>query len=131
MKPQPEHSTPLYFEALWQLLRFEYCLWGQNFAKTYRRVRECPCGERAVPPDTIERICGAIDMVCVFYPKQVLCLQRSAATTCLLRRFGVPANLAIGTQTLPFRSHAWVEVDGRVANDKPYTADIYSVLDRW
>jgi hypothetical protein len=127
---QPKHSKRLYLEALWQLLRLESYLWGRDFAKVYRRVREYPCRERAVPPDAIERICGAIDIVCVFYPKNVLCLQRSAATTCLLRRFGVSANLAIGTQTLPFRSHAWVEVDGRVANDKPYTADMYSVLDR-
>ena len=37
---------------------------------------------------------------------------------------------AIGAQQMPFKSHAWVEVDGRVVNDKPYTPEIYAVLDR-
>jgi len=38
--------------------------------------------------------------------------------------------MAIGAQMLPFRSHAWCEVDGTVANDKPYVRDIYEVLER-
>jgi hypothetical protein len=60
----------------------------------------------------------------------VLCLQRSAATTCLLRSHGVRALLVIGAQRIPFRAHAWVEVDGQVVNDKPYMHEIYAVLDR-
>jgi hypothetical protein len=71
-----------------------------------------------------------MDIACAFYFKQVLCLQRAAATTILLRQYGVPAEMVIGTQLCPFRAHAWVEVAGRVANDKPYTADLYRVLDR-
>jgi len=59
-----------------------------------------------------------------------LCLQRSAATACLLKRFGVSAQLVIGAQQMPFKAHAWVEVDGVVVNDKPYTSEIYTVLDR-
>jgi hypothetical protein len=31
----------------------------------------------------------------------------------------------------PFRSHAWVEIDGVVVNDKPYMLDIYQILDRF
>ena len=59
-----------------------------------------------------------------------LCQQRSAATACLLRKCGVPAQLVIGAQQMPFKAHAWVEVDGRVVNDKPYTPEMYGVLDR-
>jgi hypothetical protein len=60
----------------------------------------------------------------------VLCLQRSAATAFLLRRHGWSAEMVIGAQLLPFHSHAWVEVDGQVVNDKPYIAEIFQVLER-
>jgi hypothetical protein len=38
--------------------------------------------------------------------------------------------MVIGVQHLPFVAHAWVEVAGRVVNDKPYMSEIYSVLFR-
>ncbi len=38
--------------------------------------------------------------------------------------------MVIGAQLLPFHSHAWVEVDGQVVNDKPYIAEIFQVLER-
>jgi len=60
----------------------------------------------------------------------VLFLQRSAATACLLKKYGVAAQLVIGTQPLPFKAHAWVEVEGTVVNDKPYIREMYAVLDR-
>jgi hypothetical protein len=77
-----------------------------------------------------EELCYAIDLACVFYFKNVKCLQRSAATTLLLRCHGWEAEMVTGAQVLPFRSHAWVEIQGAVANDKPYMRDIYDVLDR-
>jgi hypothetical protein len=72
----------------------------------------------------------AVDLACVFYFRQVMCLQRSAATTLLLRRHGWEAEMVIGAQMLPFKSHAWVEINGVVVNDKPYMLDIYRVLER-
>jgi hypothetical protein len=36
----------------------------------------------------------------------------------------------LGAQMLPFLSHAWVEVDGLVVNDKPYIGEIFQVLER-
>jgi hypothetical protein len=39
--------------------------------------------------------------------------------------------MVIGAQQMPFRSHAWVEVEGRVVNDKPYTPEMYPVLERY
>ena len=79
---------------------------------------------------TVEQICHAMDMACVFYPKKVLCLQRAAATTLVLRRHGWRAEMVIGTQMLPFRSHAWVELDGAVVNDKSYVKETYLPLER-
>jgi hypothetical protein len=77
-----------------------------------------------------DKVCSAVDVACIWYWKQVLCLQRSAAAACLLRDNGVPAELVIGAQRMPFHAHAWVEVQGRVVNDKSYTNEMYAVLDR-
>ena len=71
-----------------------------------------------------------MDMAGIWYWKEALCLQRSAALTCLLKRYGVTAQMVIGAQQMPFKAHAWVEVDGRVVNDKSYTPGRYAVLDR-
>ena len=79
---------------------------------------------------SVESVCRAIDLACVFYVKPVLCLQRSAATAVLLRRCGWNAEMVIGAQMLPFKSHAWCEVDRKVVNDKPYMHEIYCALER-
>jgi hypothetical protein len=81
-------------------------------------------------PQSPEEISSAMDMACVFYFKRVLCFQRSAALAILLRRQGWDSQMVIGVQILPFQSHAWVEVEGQVVNDKPYVCEIYRVLER-
>jgi prolyl oligopeptidase len=119
----------LCLQALLQILRFEYYLRRGDFALLYQAVRDCPRSDESSSREWIEPICRAIDIACVCYPKLVLCLQRSAATVCLLRRYGLPALLVIGIQEVPFKAHAWVEVNGRVVNDKPYTREMYTALD--
>lgn len=120
----------LVLRAYSQLVRFDLHLARGNFAALYQKVGDCPIGRSADVPDVIERICVAIDMACIWYWKEVLCLQRSSATACLLRRYGISARMMIGVQQMPFRAHAWVEVDGRVINDKPYMREMYAVLDQ-
>jgi hypothetical protein len=57
-------------------------------------------------------------------------LQRSVVATWLLRHHGWRAELVIGCRPLPFESHAWVEVDGQVVNDRPQYQKVFTVLDR-
>jgi hypothetical protein len=120
----------LTLKAYWKLIRFDLYLARGDFAALYDKVRNHPVATDALHSNEIERICLAVDMACIWYWKEVLCLQRSAATACLLKQFGAPAQMVIGAQQIPFRSHAWVEVNGCVVNDKPYTPEIYAVLDR-
>jgi hypothetical protein len=115
--------------AYLNLMYFDWFLARGNFPALYKKVREYPIGQATEFPDATERICAAVDMACIWYWKEVLCLQRSAATACLLRLYGVPAQMMIGAQQMPFKAHAWVEVDGQVVNDKPYMREMYSVLD--
>jgi hypothetical protein len=120
----------LVLKAYLKLIHFDFYLARGSFAALYEKVRKYPVGKQAPPHDAVERICSAIDMACIWYWKEALCLQRSAATACLLKRYGVSAQMVIGAQQMPFKAHAWVEVDCRVVNDKPYTPEMYAVLDR-
>src|SRR5260370_32552299 len=113
-----------------ELIYFDFYRARGNFAGLYDTVRGYPIRKRASSPDAAEKICAAMDVACTWYWKEVLCLQRSAATACLLKRYGVAAHLVIGAQQMPFKAHAWVEADGRIVNDKPYMTEIYAVLDR-
>jgi hypothetical protein len=114
----------------WLLLFYFDCLMRfRGFDRIYSAVRE----QRilaSMKQDEIASLQRAVDFACVFYFKRVLCLQRSAATAVLLRRHGLPAQMVIGAQLLPFQSHAWVEIGGCVVNDKPYIEEIFQVLDR-
>ena len=116
--------------AYLKMIYFDLYIARGNFSALYNKVRNCPVRRAQQAHDTVEKICAAVDMACIWYWKEVLCLQRSAATACLLKRYGVRAQMMIGAQHLPFRAHAWVEVDGRVVNDRPYIREMYSVLDR-
>lgn len=122
-------SAALLVEAFWQLVRFDLLLRRGDFAKVYQTVRKTSPNEARCNPGTVTEVCTAIDRASVWYWKQILCLQRSAATACLLKSLGVPAVLVIGVQTLPVKAHAWVEVGGFVVGEKPYMREMYEVLD--
>jgi len=120
----------LVLKAYLKLIYFDLYLARGNFSQLYDRVRSYPTGKKVEIADAVERICSAVDLACIWYWKEALCLQRSAATACLLKRHGIPAQMVIGAQQMPFKAHAWVEVDNRVVNDKPYMQEMYAVLDR-
>jgi hypothetical protein len=102
-----------------------------NLQTLYKQVQKKKTEARnSVRPRRADELCHVMDIACVFYPKQVLCLQRSAATAVLLRQHGIRAEMVIGAQMLPFKSHAWVEVAGAIVNDKPYMREIYQELER-
>jgi hypothetical protein len=120
----------LVLQAYAKLILFDCYLFRGSFNALYQKVRRYPARKQPLAPDMTERVCSAVDMACIWYWKEVLCLQRSAATACLLKQCGVAAEMVIGAQQLPFKSHAWVEVDGSVVNDKPYMREIYAIVDR-
>jgi hypothetical protein len=121
----------LTLKAYWLLIVFHFYLARGNFATLHDKVGRCPVAPQGRSRFAIDDICRAMDLACIWYPQEVLCLQRSAATTCLLRRFGFSARLIVGARPMPFQAHAWVEVNGEVVNDKPYIPKMYAVLDRY
>jgi hypothetical protein len=102
----------------------------RNFPGLCEWVRRIPVSREPARESAAEAVCRAVDLAAVWYRKQVFCLQRSATMACLLRQYGLAARLVIGAQSLPFRAHAWVEVEGQVVGEKPYMSEIYTVLDR-
>jgi hypothetical protein len=103
-----------------------------GFQMIHRAVTRWPLSAKADSDCTTTGvICAAVDRAATYYFKHARCLQRSAVTTCLLRRRGVPAQMIIGCRKMPFHGHAWVEVDGKVINDTQQVQKFYSELDRW
>lgn len=112
------------------LLGFDVLRLGHNFAKLRRIVGGWTLARQLRFANPVNRVCRAVNYACIWYPKRVQCLQRSVVTTCLLRSCGVPAKMVIGIQQLPFRAHAWTEVDGRAINERRDVQRIYQVLER-
>jgi hypothetical protein len=48
----------------------------------------------------------------------------------LLRRCGIPASMVMGAQMLPFKAHAWTEVDGRAINERREVQKVYTAWER-
>jgi hypothetical protein len=106
----------LVLQALRALIRYDVVhTWLE------RPVLRLPAPRLPPPADSaLERsICDAVLTATCFYWKPVLCLQHAVCVVRLLRARGVRAHLVIGYRAVPFFSHAWVEVDGRVVNDSP------------
>jgi len=120
----------LVLKAYWQLIRFHwYLVWG-DFAVLCGKVRNQQVCELNLHSCSAELIVRAVDLASIWYWKRALCLQRSAAAACLLRQYGFPAKMVIGARPMPFKAHAWVELNGQVVNDKAYMPEMYAVLDK-
>src|ERR1700747_2177773 len=101
----------LVLKAYLKLTYFDFYLARGNFAALHQRVHAYPIKKKTAAPGAVKKICAAMDMACIWYWKEALCLQRSAATACLLKQYGLTAELVIGAQQVPFKAHAWVEVN--------------------
>src|SRR5436190_24165210 len=107
----------MFFKALFGLFAYDLLNTFCRFEMMYSIVKGWKVCSRRADENTIEQVCTAVNYACIWYPKQALCLQRSFVTTYLLRKYGVPAHMVLGAQKLPFKAHAWVEVEGRTINE--------------
>jgi hypothetical protein len=136
VRPESHEEVPvapvLVARCVWRLMRVDLELRWRGFSRIYETVaRHRTQTTVTYPSEIVTAVCRAIDRACTLYPRQALCLQRSAAATCVLRDHGVAAALVIGARKHPFRAHAWVEVDGAVVNDKRGVKAYYDELDRF
>ncbi len=118
--------------AFLQLAFFDLTLKVGGFRALHNTVRRWPLAvNRGSCVGTTQKLDEALNRAARYYPKHALCLQRSAALTCLLRASGVPAQMVIACRRMPFKGHAWVEVNAEVVNDRQKVQAFYSaVLER-
>ncbi|MCU1315251.1 MAG: hypothetical protein JWN63_573 [Candidatus Acidoferrum typicum] len=130
-KPRrPRRPRLLFCKALLGLAAFDLFRFGNNFSQIYGFVRGWDISNTLVSDELCEQVCKAVNHACVWYPKRVLCLQRSTVTTCLLRHCGVRAELVLGAQKFPFKAHAWTEVNRRPLNERRDVQQFYMVWER-
>ena len=120
----------LFFQAVFMLLAYDVLSALCRFQTIHSMVRGWRVTSKTDGADIIDRVSIAVNYACVWYPKQALCLQRSFVTTYLLRKQGVAAHMVLGAQKLPFKAHAWVEVDGRAINERSNVQATYAVWDK-
>lgn len=111
--------------ALYDLLQF-----GNSLARLQRFLLRWKTSARVPQPEAVQQACMALRYARVWYPKRVRCLQRSAVLACILRSYGVPAQMVLGSQKMPFKGHAWVEIEGKAINERRSVA-IFDVWDRF
>src|SRR5437764_14344443 len=101
----------LVLRSLARFILFDFYLLRNNYDALNQKVKTYPTARRPYTQEVVSRICYAMDLASIWYYKVIKCAQRSTATTCLLRDFGVPAQMAIGVQKVPWKPHASTEVD--------------------
>jgi hypothetical protein len=120
----------LVLHALVLLATYDILVFFGSFRRVYATVRRFQVAQTSSAEASIEGVARAINYACIWYPKQAQCLQRSFVATYLLRRRGFPAELVLGASPMPFRAHAWVEINGQVINEKPTNQEQYAVWER-
>ena len=101
-----------------------------GFNYLYVLVKRWPTAKQNNRPELTAEVWNEIARGITWYPRRVMCLQRSAVTTWLLRSRGIPAEMVVGCQQRPFLVHAWTEVDGIVVNDRQSVREVHQIIDR-
>ena len=117
----------LVFSALYELARYDVMRACRD-SGNIRGLNPQPGALEPVHHEVVRTICDAVSLAACLYWRPVLCLQRSVCIVRLLRKHEVVARLVIGYRPLPFFSHAWVEVNGRIVNDSPTYRERLRVL---
>lgn len=123
------HLARLTSQAWMGLAAFDLAR-AASFGRMHTWLRGMRVRAGVAREDRVADVIWAVDEACVWYLKRAACLQRSVVATWLLRREGIAATLVIGCRPVPFESHAWVEVEGAVVNDRPQYPRVFTVLDR-
>ena len=120
----------LFLRALCGFVAYDIVTSICGFQAMHSIVRNWAVSSKPANHETVGRVCTAINLASIWYPKRVLCLQRSFATTYILRRSGIAAQMVFGARRVPIKAHAWVEVDGQPINERSDVFASYAVLER-
>lgn len=103
-----------------------------GFPRFHRFLRAVPTNPWFRVNQRIQALmCAAVQRATAYRFKHPRCLQRSAALLLILRLLGIPVEMVIGVQKVPFQAHAWVELDGAVINDRPAVKRSFVAMERF
>jgi hypothetical protein len=119
----------LVFDSYLGLIAHDIFMLSHDFSSLHRQIRSFRVRKPGRDAANVESVSHALNVACTFYPKRVLCLQRSSVLVKMLRRRGVPARMVLGAQKLPFKAHAWVEVDEAILDDRLASREKFLVLE--
>src|SRR5580698_10577685 len=103
MFPKAHSVTHEFVKSYVLLLKVDITLRIFGFQRIYFTVRRTqPRAISEAQRTGHARLCHAMDLACVFYPKRVMCFQRSIATVLLLRSYGWPADFVHGCDISTF-----------------------------
>ena len=102
----------------------------QSFLRIMSPDPEKHCSNRQISSLSIDRCAEAIRVAGAHGLVNALCLPKSLLLWYLLRWWGLQAEVRIGVSKAQgyFRSHAWVELDGVVVNDRNDVAQDFVVV---
>ncbi len=115
--------------ALRCLLYWDWSVRVRSFDRVCEMVRQYPIRKDVSHQLEIAQIANALASVSIWYFKRVLCYQRSCCLVWMLRDAGIAANLVIGAQQWPPRTHAWVTVGDEVVGDLPHRVKGFDVIE--
>jgi hypothetical protein len=126
-------ATParLWLPAAWCLVfGFERARRLLGFARLHTLLHRLPRRARRRDLARARTLAATVNRAAQLQPGRAECLERSAAALALLRLLGWPVEMVIGVQPRPFVAHAWIELDGRVLNDRQEVRSTYIALER-
>ena len=82
------------------------------------------------PRRDLSILASGINTAFAFYTHERLCLPRAIVSCCTLRAHGISASVVIGVKQMPFKAHAWVEIDDVPFNERHRTRE-YAVIERF
>jgi hypothetical protein len=132
--PRPRPSRLMVLAAFVGLCVFDFLLSFVSLEAMCKAVHRWPVKDQKQKENRstlIGKICNAVDSACVWYRRKALCLQRSAVTSCMLRAWGIAAEMVLASRVMPVMAHAWVEVNSSVVNDRPTVKKFYCTLARY
>lgn len=130
---EEDHVTPsrLWLPGAWCLV---FCVERAGrllgFARMQALLHRLPRPSRRRDLAAARTLAATVNRAAELQPGRAKCLERSAAALVLLRLLGWPVEMVIGVQPRPFVAHAWVELGGRVLNDRQAVRNTYLALER-
>jgi hypothetical protein len=118
--------------AFLMLIKFQFILRFRGMFYMIKRLQKIASNaknvEFATDIEKLNRLVVALNRTCLYFPKQIKCLEWSYCLVSMALQRRIKCNLVIGLQLPPFIAHAWVEINDNVIADSPTLPDELAII---